>query len=285
MLPHATVAEYGRDSSQPRCSTGGILRNERSLNSSKTINYIILIMFSLSETEKTKSRLMAMAISGFPPDFILEPIKNEIDPNLLKETKQHWLWTGISLDAFFSGTSDPIDKLGLENSVSEEIKHNANKYLQLSILVFQGEDFLRGEAHAIGIPWIWQSRSDLVKQLALEDCLAELWVSFQECWESHSQSQVAERVRDINKFFTEDIQITRGQKVRWQREDNKLQRQEQPIGFWTRFCCEVFTKHRKQLPNFNAWVSSMNQGSHPKKWAVINRQAKRYPGRGKSEKF
>ncbi len=233
-------------------------------------------------------REVAADIAGFPPLEEWIEIRQIIAPQNAVNTQLYWNWLGRSLDAFFSDRPDPLAESNLSETLQAVIQSNSNRYIILSLLIFQGEKFLRQEAQALGFDYPFTKRSDLLKELALEDCRFAINLSLQKHWESHSERQRSERLRDTQKSLQSGTPIKTTQLKRWAKEDAKLHRdgtlsvKTMP---WMCFCVEVFSKYSKKLPAYSAFIDTLGipEYGHVKKFAILNREFKPYPGRGSSK--
>lgn len=191
------------------------------------------------------------------------------------------------MDAFFSDRSNPLENSGLNDTLQAVIQDNSNRYIVLSALIFPLEKFFKKEARTLGKNYPFNKRSDLLKELALEECRYKTLLSLQEHWESHSEQQRNERLRDTQKYLQGEISKDpyELQRKRWTKEDTKLQR-DNTLGFkampWMHFYIEVFTKYRKKLPAFEPFIETLGIPKYGgiKKFVIIDRIFRDYPGRG-----
>lgn len=246
------------------------------------------ITMPVSELEELRS--VAAYIGGFPPLEEWVEIRQTIDPRNAVNTQFYWEWLGRSLNAYFSEKSDPLEDSGLNDTLQAVIQDNSNRYIILSVLIFQGEKFLKREAKTLGKNYPFNKRSDLLKELALEDCRYGILLSLQKHWESHSERQRNERLREYQKHLKGEIsEINSTQLKRWEKEDSKLHRDD-TLGSkampWMYFCMEVFTKHRKKLPAFKPFIETLGIPKYGgiKKFIIIDRIFRDYPGRGSSKR-
>ncbi len=241
----------------------------------------------VSELEKLRS--VAADIRRFPPfEAWAENWRN--DPLNAINTKLYWEWLGRSLDAYFCGRSDPLEDSGLNDTPQAIIQYNSNRYIILSVLIFQGEKFLKKEAKTLGKNYPFSNRSDLLKELALEECRYSTLLSLQGYWESHSQRQRNERLREYQKLLKGKIPaINNTQLKRWDKEDSKLRRDDtlsSKARPWMHFCIKVFTKYHKELPAYKPFIETLGIPKYGdiKKFAIIDGVFRNYPGRGSNKR-
>ena len=234
--------------------------------------------------ERKALRDFATYVAGLPPLEEWAEIKQQIDPQNVVNTQMYWKWLGKSLDAFFDDKSDPLDNSDLDEILQEVIQANSTKYILLSALVFQGEKFLKKEAEAQGRNYPFTQRSDLLKELALEEYRHNTLLLCQAHWESHSERQRNERLRDTQKYLKGEISETMHarQRERWNKEDAKLQRDNKLIFQsmpWLNFCIEVFTKYRQKLPAYKAFIETQGIPKYGKvkKFVIIDGIFREYP--------
>jgi hypothetical protein len=244
----------------------------------------------LSTAQLKELKDAALSISDIPPLEEWVEIRQKLSPENAIGTQLYWEWLWRSLYAYSSDQSDPLEDSGLSEGFQAIVQANSNKYIILSALIFQGEKFLKKEAKALGINYNFRSRSELIKELALEEYHYKIFLTLQKCWESHSEKQRNERLREEQKFRTGEISKEKYDILlnRWREEDSKLCR-DHTLSFgampWTDFCMSVFNKHRKNLPAYESYISTLGipKYGNVKKFAFINGAVKNYPGRGKSK--
>lgn len=248
---------------------------------------------SIPSKERKALKEFAAYVAGLPPLEEWVNIRQMLDPKNAVDTQLYWGWLGRSLDAFFGDRSDPLENSGLGDTLQAVIQENSTKYILLSAAIFQGEKFLRREARALGIDYPFNTRSDLLKELALEECRADILLLLQDHWESHSERQRNERLRDSQKFLKGEISEAGYAilKERWAKEDSKLHRDDTLISSakpWTKFCVEVFTKYRQKLPAYEVFLQTLGipKYGNVKKFAIIDRVFREYPAprRNKQDK-
>jgi hypothetical protein len=211
----------------------------------------------------------------------LPPIRdcNDVSPEIERRLKAYWYWLGESLDAFFLDKPDPLVRQGLSEVFREFIQRHSNRYLMWTIGIYQAERFLRDEAKSQGIEYLFNKRSDLLKILALEECLSILFFCSQELWVSLSEAQRIERVSTGRRYIRGEISQTQLE-ARIKRWDKDAFGRIMP---WTSFCFMVFGKYNKKIPCFEAWADAIGftpKKSRLKKFAIVNGQLKEYQGRG-----
>lgn len=243
----------------------------------------------LPANELEALRSVAADIRRFPPFEEWVEIRR-IDPQNATNTQLYWEWLGRSLDAYFCGRSDPLEDSGLNDTLQAVIQDNSNSYIILSVLIFQGEKFLKKEAKTLGKIYPFNNRSDLLKELALEECRYKTLLSLQEHWESHSERQRNERLREYQKHLRgESSAINNTQLKRWDKEDSKLHRDDTLSSKampWMHFCMEVFTKYREKLPAYKLFIETLGIPKYGgiKKFAIIDGIFRNYPGRGSNKR-
>jgi hypothetical protein len=244
--------------------------------------------FAFSTKQLKELKKAAISISGIPPLEEWVEIRKKLSPANAVGTQLYWEWLWQSLYAYSSDQPDPLEHSGLNEDFQAIIQENSNRYIILSALIFQGEKFLKKEAKDLGINYHFPRRSDLIKELALEEYHHGIFVTLQECWESHSEKQRNERLREGQKLIAGEISREKYNMLidRWQKEDSKLQRDDTlTLGTkpWTWFCTNVFYKYRKKLPAYDSYISTLGipKYGNVKKFAFVNGEVKNYPGRGK----
>jgi hypothetical protein len=183
-----------------------------------------------------------------------------------------------------------LEASGLNDTLQAVIQDNSNRYIILSALIFQGEKFLKREARTLGKVYPFNKRSDLLAELALEECRYKILLSLQEHWESHSERQRNERLREYQKHLKGEVsEINNTQLKRWAKEDSKLHRDD-TLGYkampWMHFCVKVFVKHRKELPAFDPFIETLGIPKYGgiKKFTIIDGIFRNYPGRSSSKR-
>lgn len=254
---------------------------------------ITLNAISLKPNEITELKAAAAYISGLPPLDEWTEIRPLLESQTAANTELFWNWVGKSLDAFFSDQSDPIPESNLDPLLQQVIQEQTSEYIILSTLLFQAEKFIKSEAEKIGLPYPFEKRSDLLKIWALEDYRWSCALWQQECFESPSAAQMNERLVDYRKFFRGEISLGEREK-RWVKEDAKRHGAPpsvQKIQPWTYFCMCVFEKYKTKLPALRPFLESFgppNGGGSLKdfkKFGIMNRKYREYPGRGKKKIF
>lgn len=238
----------------------------------------------LSIIEKSELRPAAAYIKQLPG--ILQQwseIRQKLAPRIASSIEGSWPLLGTSLDAFFSDAPNPIPSLNLGEEVERMIQRETAKYLSLSILLFQAEDFVRKEALDQGIDIENLRRSDFVKIWALEGCICEIVLYLQSHWEGYSASQWKERKRECLRYASGEIEESAWELMleRWQREESKLALGTPPPESYmpfTQFCLEVFKKYRSKLDEFYHFTELWLDEDFPLKALIINgepRESKR----------
>ena len=268
-------------------------------------------MLNLSKGQIRDGRKLAAYVATLPPAAIWELLKAQINPEDRGWQEKIWKWLGRYLDAYFSGKSDPtssfeeLTELGQKN-----IRIRGNHYLQLSILIFEAERFIKSEAHKQKIPYSFKSRQELLQQLILEDCFYDLMVLTADFWETPSEKNLEHSARQLPYLMMGNVIDTKRGKVVpiekadlnkvfavFDKEDSRLERQvdiaPEKLCFWTNFCHQVFVAKQKELPNFQVYLDS--QSAFCKFWFGKDASAKwqkhfykqgqriEYQGRGKAK--
>ena len=234
----------------------------------------------VSPTQKIELKRSAEYIKQLPK-IINEwaEIRRKLAPGIASSIEGSWNLLGLSLDAFFSDIQNPIPSLNLEEGVEKMIQNETQKYLSLSILLFQAEPFLREEALAQGIEIENFQRSDFVKIWALEGCICEIILYSQFHWEGYSQAQWDERRREAIRHATGEIEDSAWDliQIRWNKEDSKLSlgspSPESCMPF-SKFCIEVFQKNRSKLGEFPHFTELWLGEDFPLKTFIINGESK-----------
>jgi hypothetical protein len=242
----------------------------------------------LSETQKIELKPTANYIKRLP-GIIKEwtEIRRKLAPEIASSIEGSWSLLGLSLDAFFSDVQDPIPSLKLEEGVEEMIQKETQKYLSLSVLLFQAEHFLREEALAQGIEIENFRRSDFVKIWAVEGCICEIMLYLQFHWEGYSQAQWKERKRETIRHANGEIEDSAWEFMqrRWNKEDSKLNlgtpSPESCMPF-SKFCIEVFQKNRSKLGEFPHFTELWLGEDFPLKTFIINGESKKSKRRRKA---
>jgi len=256
-------------------------------------------MHQLTFNPNEKAELKEAAVHiwhDVPPLEQWVKIRQILSPQAAININDMWEWLGISLHAFFGDYPDPLPYSGLGEAFKELIQEKSTEYVTLSLLIFQAERFLQQEALKLGLPIIWEKRSDILKMWAYEHCRYQILLCSLEDWESHSEQSREERFKKIEKYVLgklEDVLEKREEEEfsklekKWQKEDEKLCRPSlDPIGErpFTYFCVQVFWKYRQQLPAFEPWVRSTPHIPGVGKFRWLNGAIRSYPGRGKAKK-
>jgi hypothetical protein len=248
--------------------------------------------FALSTKELEELKDVAFGISRIPPLEEWVEIRQKLSPESAVGTQLYWEWLWQSLYAYSSDQSDPLENSGLDESFQAIVQENSNRYIVLSALIFQGEKFLKREAAALGINYSFRRRSELIEELAREEYHHSILLLLQECWESHSEKQRNERLREGQRLIAGEISKG-GYHIlcnRWHKEDSKLHRDDSlslAVKPWTWFCLDVFTKYRNKLPAYDNYIASLGipKYGNVKKFAFIDGAVKHYPGRSRSKRL
>jgi hypothetical protein len=238
--------------------------------------------------EKPEFKEAAVYINSLPPVEQWVKIRTLLPPHVAVNTDNIWKWLGLKLHASFGNYKDPLPESGLTEALQQLIQDKHDEYELLSDLIPQAEPFLQQEVIARNLQIPWKKRSDILKGLAYEDCISGILLdltSLTEDWTSHSERSRSNRMTIVSRFLLGELTEEEGAKLKeeWIREDAKLLRpslkieEECPL---TRFCYFVFWKYRKHLPTYEAWAKSKPTDGQGQ-FAFINRELKRYPGRGK----
>jgi len=240
----------------------------------------------LSPTEKLELKEAAAYIKSLPPTEPWAAISLLLPPHTVVNTNNIWKWLGLTLHAFFGDEDNPLPQSGLNEEIQKLIHEKNTEYTLLSLLIFQAEPFLQQEANALNAGIFWKKRSDILKQLAYEDCrysILQDLISTTEDWTSHSERSRSDRFIAIERFLDGTLREKDIENMKkWSGEDAKLPRHSlkpEKECLFTFFCYSVFYKYRKELPAYESWAKykpSDGQGQ----FAFINGELKRYPGRG-----
>jgi hypothetical protein len=230
----------------------------------------------LSVAEKCELKSTAAYIKQLPG--LLQQwseVREKLVPRLASSIEGSWPLLGLSLDAFFSDLPNPLPALNLGEEVERMIQTETAKYLSLSILLFQSEHFLRGEAITQGINIENLRRSDFVKIWAIEGCICEIVLYLQTHWEGYSASQWKERKRESLRYASGEIEETAWEQMlkRWQQEDSKLALGDPPPEScmpFSKFCIDVFKKYHDRLPEFAHFTRLWLDEDFPLKAFIIN---------------
>lgn len=258
----------------------------------------VVTVLLMTPDEKQELGEVAAYIATLPPTEICDLLKWVIDSQQRSGTESYWIGVRAYLAAFSLDEPDPIPDSDLHEAIKAQVEVAGNYYLQLSILVFQAKKFIRTEAEEEGIKYSFERRSDLLKQLLLEDCLGMLFFYLEGNWESPSGAQILNRIRDGVKFLQGEMTPEKAAKRvdQWRQEDaerlNSYVYSSRPFKFWTHHCNRTFYKYREQLPGFHAYTDAMAQRAGlytseksplhdvAKKVAMIDHRIREYPGRG-----
>lgn len=233
-------------------------------------------------------------IRTMPPAEQWQEIRKFISSDHAFRIELYWQWLGRSLDAFFSDKPNPLQ--ASENCLSAEFKQfiqrSQSKYVLWSLMLFEAEGEITKAIQATNFsyPLPLKKRSDFLKAIALEELDRDVAVYSQQLYESRSGAQTWERWQECIKVVKGEKHPNQSTLKRWQKEDSKLQRdrpnlnrEASPLTF---FLVDVFEKHHKTLPSFDAWLRAMTPPRPPemKKFRVINGDVIRSPERGKGKK-
>lgn len=254
-------------------------------------------IFQDCQLNKEELALLASYIRGeLPPSELKQTVKHE----MFTYIHQIWQLVGISIDAFFRDTINPVTVIddSLNSNISEgqrqrllslkKITQEKTQYfLSLSVILFQAESFLRNEARELGFP-LAPRRSEILKQLACEECEAMVSLFNKDSdWESPSGRAGEDNMRTARAYMKGDIS--------WENANNKSgdsspQAQAEAVAAIKRipltcFCFEVFRKNKKHLPAFDFWLdSSFFKQRKLTKVGVFDGIPKKYLGRGEASK-
>lgn len=247
---------------------------------------------------------MILVQYGIPEDEIpslityvrkLPPI--EIYTEMLYEYAVHirevFKLASASLDAFFSDKPNPLD-LNIHNpGLIKNAKTLTHRHLAWASIIFQAEPYLQIECKKYNVQ-LPPKRSDLLKILWLEECIFDFYPLTLNCYEELSGWQLDEISLYTRKFDQGEIRadLYKHKCSKWEGWREKL---VSDCSFtellrmipWTLFCAWVLTKYRNRLLGFEAWEDSMGftkKKSNKGKTAIINKEIKHYPGRGKGKK-
>jgi hypothetical protein len=144
----------------------------------------------LSVAEKSELKPAAAYIKQLPRLLQQWSETHEnLNPIIASSIKGSWFLLGMSLDAFFLDSPNPLPEINLGEEVERMIEAETAKYLSLSLLLFQAEPFLRREALAQCIDLENLRCSNFLKLWAREWCICEIVLYLQPHWEGYSQAQ------------------------------------------------------------------------------------------------
>lgn len=216
------------------------------------------------------------------------------DDNLIKKVETYWDFLGKSLDAFFGDAPNPILNSDLPKELHSLVQKATSDQLILSIIIFESEHFIKKEAQEQGIEYPFALRSELLKQLAFEECFWRVIFALQNCYESISTAQFKERSRVERKFFKNEITNSDYEAAleKWDKENSKLLQPDLPdesqMKFWTVFCENVFRKYKSDIPSIELLANTFTSPKGKfRKGMIINGQAaeSKSRGRGKANGF
>lgn len=253
-------------------------------------------------TEKDKQDLRAAAIYAamLPPKALWEQFKKTLADTTANEIEMYWDWLGSYLDIFFADEPNPFPNPNSSASWQALIEVSGTYYIQLAIVIFQSEHFLKAEfTQHTGLEYPFKRRSDLLKCLMLENCMAQLELCVEGCV-SPSAAQWLGRLHTVHEYMNEEISESRLERSaeRALKEDSKRNSRSYNQGFyfWNPFCMKVFRKYKRKIPNYFAYTNAL-KGFHDlytskhsprcgeaKQIAAVNGQIITYPGRGKGKK-
>lgn len=210
----------------------------------------------------------------------------------------HYNWLGAHLAAFFSGSPDPLEELDSSKyeDFKEKIRLRAHCYIQLWVLIFQGESYIKKEFKERGFP-MPADRSKILQMLYAEEVF-NLIIRFIGEYETLSKNQKDERVRTASEALNGEItdEMFKIVAERWAKEDKKLLRdnpflpkasQWSKVQIITEICLDALHKHKEKLPAFSSWVEA-NKNLQLKygdeKMLFTHGDILKYPGRGKGKK-
>jgi hypothetical protein len=242
----------------------------------------------LKNTEKI-TKLEGQEVAGFihrlPPKDELALLKS-FDDNRLTEVICFWKWLGISLDAYFSDIPDPMLTAGLPQDFITQIQLAVQKYLSLSVVIFQSEHLIRSEAKRCNLPVDNYSRSGLLKIWACEESLCHLHTLQMNYHESLSSAKWSERSREIQKYVEgEVIDLNSTTLKRWNKEDKKLiQEKLDHLTPFTDICMRVFMTNKDKIPALRDFMRNWQPDRKLNKFTISKGFFKPYPSRGKGKK-
>lgn len=237
--------------------------------------------------QSQEMRDFASYLSTLPPLEKWVEIRQLLPPQVAVNTQLTWQWTGISLEAFFSDQPNPLPSSGLDEILQRHIEWKSAHYRILASLFFEAEHLIREEAKNLNInpsfDLRFPRRSDLIKKWALEECRHGIIISLQKFWESHSHKQISDRLKVISRYHSGELSKEQMQSlsIEWDNEDSKIQ-QSLDIALirpWSCFFAEIFEAHATELPSFFAFATQPSLIDDFKKFFIVERQYREYPGR------
>ncbi len=259
-------------------------------------------------TMKSEMVEVSAFMQSLPPSERWQNIRPLLSENLAISFERKWWVIGYQLNAFFSD-AEPLPSNALSETEQRFIEVYTNYYLQLGILVFQAlpqikTKFQESVGTQLGIEFPKQ-RSDLLKELILEDCFEAIELISKPFWESPSEKEAQQLWQIRNDYFNDIVRIDGKVKPlkelsteEWDELDRQIigisQKLNWPLpktGFvqrsWNELCIEVFLDNRQKLPAYNSWVEARSQKFTVEKWQKHfwqDYQRTNYSGRGKNKR-
>lgn len=226
----------------------------------------------------------------------LLPVEQWSDNALLPDNSAYlsrlWFSVGFCLKAEWTGQPNPFSTL--ENSAFRKtVQMFVARYLALKNVLFEVEPFIKEACRMLNRPEP-PNRETLLCLLAMEEASILWWLYGQEYFEGTSESDLLKFIRCVEKYGIgrigteqELISIHENSKASL----NPTMQPEMPTEFmpWTRICFAAILANKKHLPSFTQWVQVSFRGQFELtkgfgKFVVVNKEVKRYPGRGKGKR-
>lgn len=238
------------------------------------------------------NRELAFYLSKFPPIEIWQQLKLNLSPETARGFENLYIWAGRYLDRFLEQQANPLPDSDLPEELQTYIESKATFWLLQGNLAFQAEKYVKAELENQGLTYTWQSWADLNKQLILEEFKYLICLESLDFWESLSVRSLEDSSRDAIKFLDDSISDTVFKRScdKWEKDKSKLKNLfndaeiKRELMPWTIFFSQTCEKYKKKLPGFLPWAKFYPQNLPPStKFAIVNGQLKKYPGRGQGK--
>ena len=253
-----------------------------------------------TDKDKKELREAAFYAAMLPPRVLWQQFKKTLAEDAAHGIEMYWDWLGGYLDTFFADKPNILPDSNSSKCWQALIEVSGTYYIQLALVIFQGERFLKAEfKHQTACKYPFKRRSDLLKRLMLEDCISQLELHL-EGYVSPAAAQWLDRLHTAYKYMNEEISRTQLERYAQKALQEDSKRNNLPLSqgyyFWNLFCQEVFYKHRKAICNYQAYAIALDgfrklytsrhspRYGEAKQIAAINGRLVPYPGRGKGKK-
>lgn len=254
----------------------------------------------LTDKDKEELRAAAYFAAMLPPKALWEQFKKTLADDTAHQIEMYWEWLGSYLDIFFADEPNPFPNQNSSASWQALIEVSGTYYIQLAIVIFQSEHFLKAEyKQQTGLEYPFQRRSDLLKCLMLENCIAQLELCV-EGYVSPTAAQWLDRIHTAHKYMNGKISLSRLERAAengLEEDRNRNSRTSKRDHWsWNSFCLKVFSKHKREITNYFAYADALvgfkklytskrsARYGEAKQIAAVNGQIVTYPGRGKGKK-